>query len=324
MKMRFFIDDATDPAFNLALEETLCAEFPEPVLMLWRNRPSVIVGKNQNTLAEVNTAFVREHGIDVVRRMTGGGAVYHDLGNVNYSFIIHERHPEPDSFALFARPVVACLRSLGVPAVFSGRNDILADGRKISGSAQCCMNGRTLFHGTLLFDLEMEMLEKVLTPGKAKIESKGIRSVRARVANLKEFLPGMSTEDFLAVLAEKLAAVASVPGPVPDEWRRKAEKLACSRYRKWEWNYTSPFEFDWENAARFPAGTVELKIKVAEGRIGSLRITGDFFGDARRIEERLRGIPFSREAVADALKGFDASKCVSGLSTPEFFSLITI
>ena len=322
--MRFFINDSIDPAFNLALEETLCAEFPEPVLMLWRNRPSVIVGRNQNTLAEVDTAFVREHGIDVVRRMTGGGAVYHDLGNVNYSFIIHERHPEPDSFALFARPVVACLQSLGVPAVFSGRNDILAEGRKISGSAQCCLNGRTLFHGTLLFDLEMEMLEKVLTPGKAKIESKGVRSVRARVANLKEFLPGMSTEDFLSVLAEKLAAAASPPGPVPEEWRQKAEKLACSRYRTWEWNYSSPFEFDWENAARFPAGTVDVKVKVAEGRIGSLRITGDFFGDAREIEERLTGVLFSREAVAGALEGVEMGECISGLSTAEFLSLITI
>ena len=322
--MRFFIDDATDPAFNLALEETLCGEFPEPVLMLWRNRPAVIVGRNQNTLAEVNTEFVREHGIDVVRRMTGGGAVYHDLGNVNYSFIIHERHPEPDSFALFARPVVACLRSLGVPAVFSGRNDILAEGRKISGSAQCCMKDRTLFHGTLLFDLEMAMLEKVLTPGRAKIESKGVRSVRARVANLKEFLPGMSTEDFMSVLAEKLAAVASAPGPVPTEWREKAEKLADSRYRKWEWNYTSPFEFDWENSARFPAGTVELKVKVAEGRIGSIRITGDYFGSAREIEEHLTGVSFTREAVAAALEGVDMEKCISGLSTAEFLSLITI
>jgi len=322
--MRFFIDDAVDPAFNLALEETLCAEFPEPVLMLWRNRPSVIVGRNQNTLAEVDTVFVREHGIDVVRRMTGGGAVYHDLGNVNYSFIIHERHPEPDSFAFFARPVVACLRSLGVPAVFSGRNDILADGRKISGSAQCCMKERTLFHGTLLFDLEMEMLEKVLTPGKAKIESKGVRSVRARVANLREFLPGMSTEDFMEVLAEKLAAVASAPGPVPEEWREKAEKLACSRYRKWEWNYSSPFEFDWENSARFPAGTVELKVKVAEGRIGSIRITGDYFGSAGEIETRLTGIPFTRAAAAAALEGVETGKCISGLSTSEFLSLIDV
>ena len=169
----------------------------------------------------------------------------------------------------------------------------------------------------------MEMLEKVLTPGRAKIESKGVRSVRARVANLKEFLPGMSTGDFLAVLAEKLAAIASDPGPVPDEWRQKAEQLADSRYRKWEWNYTSPFEFDWENAARFPAGTVDLKIKVAEGRIGSLRITGDFFGSAREIEERLTGVLFTREAVAAALEGVEMEKCIFGLSTPEFLSLIT-
>ena len=119
-------------------------------------------------------------------------------------------------------------------------------------------------------------------------------------------------------------AVASAPGPVPEEWRQKAEKLACSRYRKWEWNYTSPFEFDWENSARFPAGTVDVKVKVAEDRIGSLRITGDFFGSAGEIEGRLTGIPFTREAVAAALEGVEMEKYIFGLSTPEFLSLITI
>ena len=324
--MDYYWNERTDPAYNLALEEVMFGQADAPFAMLWRNRPAVIIGRNQNAVREFDSVYAREHGIAVVRRMTGGGAVYHDLGNLNYSFFSFETDANRRrmDFAPFAEPVLDVLRSIGVNAEFSGRNDILADGRKISGSAQCCMRDRTLFHGTLLFDLEMEMLEKVLTPGKAKIESKGIRSVRARVANLKEFLPGMSTEDFLALLTEKLVPVSSAPGPVPEEWRQKAEKLACSRYRKWEWNYTSPFEFDWENAARFPAGTVELKIKVAGGRIGSLRITGDFFGDAGEIEERLTGVPFDRESVAGALAGLDASKCISGLSTPEFLSLITI
>ena len=213
--MRFFINDNNDPAFNLALEELLCSEFPEEVLMLWRNRSSVIVGKNQNTFAEVNRPFVEEQNIPVIRRMTGGGAVYHDIGNVNYSFIIHERRPGADSFAAFACPVTEALRRMGVDAQFSGRNDILVDGRKISGSAQCCVKERTLFHGTLLFDVDMDMLGKVLTPGKAKIESKGVKSVRARVANLKEFLPRNGCGRVYENAAKRTSLFCRSPGASP-------------------------------------------------------------------------------------------------------------
>ena len=172
--MRFFINNSNDPAFNLALEELLCSDFDEPVIMLWRNAPSVIIGKNQNTLAEIDADAVERHKLPVIRRMTGGGAVFHDLGNINYTFTHHERCPGADCFARFANPVVECLNAMGVPAEFSGRNDILVDGRKISGSAQCCIKNRNLFHGTLLFDAYMESLVKFLTPGQIKIASKGI------------------------------------------------------------------------------------------------------------------------------------------------------
>ena len=162
--MRFFINTSFDPAFNLALEELLFKEFPEELFMLWRNRSAVIVGKNQNTLAEVDHHFAEANDIAVVRRITGGGAVYHDLGNVNYSLLVQERQPGPDSFARFAKPVVEALQKMGINAAFSGRNDIEVDGKKISGSAQCCFQNRTLFHGTLLFEINMELLSKVLTP----------------------------------------------------------------------------------------------------------------------------------------------------------------
>lgn len=321
--MRFFINDRLDPAFNLALEEILCREFPQELLMLWRNGPSVIVGRNQNTFAEVNHAFAEEQGISVVRRMTGGGAVYHDCGNVNYSLMIHQRCPGADSFAEFARPVTEALRKMGVNAEFSGRNDILVDGRKISGSAQCCVKQRTLFHGTLLFEADMEMLGRVLTPGKLKIEAKGVKSVRSRVANIKEFLPGMDVESFMEQLTETLENYAGAAEPVPDEWIRRAEELACERYRKPEWNWGSPFPCQWENAARFPnAGIVELKVQTVSGRIEEIRITGDFFGDAQAVAEALKGVIFRRSDIAAALKEGLVEHSVRGLTTAEFLSLI--
>ena len=323
--MSFFINHNTDPAFNLALEELLCSEFPEEVLMLWRNRSSVIVGKNQNTFAEVNRAFVEEQDIPVIRRMTGGGAVYHDTGNVNYSLIIHERRPGADSFAVFARPVTEALRRMGADAQFSGRNDILVDGRKISGSAQCCVKERTLFHGTLLFDVDMEMLGKVLTPGKAKIESKGVKSVRARVANLKEFLPGMDVEEFMEKLQGELGVFAGVPEPLPEEWSGKAEALANEKYRLWEWNWGIPFQCQWENCGRFPgAGGVELKVQLVNGLISDVRITGDFFGSAAPLEEALRKCRFRREDVKQVLKAGLVENSVRGLTKEDFLSLINI
>ncbi|MBR2372798.1 MAG: lipoate--protein ligase [Lentisphaeria bacterium] len=320
--MRFFINNFTDPAFNLALEELLCRDFPEPVVMLWRNRASVIVGKNQNTLAEVNAAAVTEHKIQVVRRMTGGGAVFHDLGNINYTFTHHERCPGADSFARFAHPVVECLNSLGVPAEFSGINDILIDGRKVSGSAQCCIKNRTLFHGTLLFDADMEKLAGFLTPGKIKIESKGIKSVRARVANLKEFLPGLTVESFMEKLAEYLEHIAGKAENVPQEWIDKAEKLANERYRTWEWNFGSRFDCNWENAGRFSAGTVELKVQISDSVIKDIRITGDFFGSANEIEKILNGCTFRRSEIAKVLENIDLEQYISGLTKEEFLSLI--
>ena len=323
--MRFFINTQTDPAFNLALEEVLCREFPEPLLMLWRNSSSVIVGKNQNTFAEVNAAFAAANKIPVVRRMTGGGAVYHDLKNVNYSLILHERQPDSDSFARFARPVTSALNKLGVPAAFSGRNDILVEDRKISGSAQCCIKNRTLFHGTLLFDTDMEMLEKLLTPGKLKMESKGVKSVRSRVANLKEFLPEMEVETFMEQLRQELQFFAGTPENLPDEWNAKAEHLASEKYRQWTWNWGNVFPCQWENSARFPgAGIVELKIRLLNGHIEEAKITGDFFGDAAPLEKALGGQLFRRSAIAANLPENIVEKSVRGLSKDEFLSLFEL
>ena len=192
--MILLVSNSTDASFNLALEELLTSFFSEEIIMLWRNRNAVIVGRNQNTAAEIDPGFVRENDIQVIRRMTGGGAVYHDLGNINYTIVANERQLDPEAFARNASPVLEVLKKLGLPAEFSGRNDIQIDGKKISGSAKTVLNDRTLFHGTLLFSADLSMLGKVLTPDPEKIQAKGIKSVRSRVANIRDFLPEMELE----------------------------------------------------------------------------------------------------------------------------------
>ena len=322
--MRFFINTSFDPAFNLALEELLFKEFPEELFMLWRNRSAVIVGKNQNTLAEVDHHFAEANDIAIVRRITGGGAVYHDLGNVNYSLLVQERQPGPDSFAHFAKPVVEALQKMGINAAFSGRNDIEVDGKKISGSAQCCFQNRTLFHGTLLFEINMELLSKVLTPRQIKLESKGVRSVRARVGNLKELLPDMDVEEFIEAFAKQFAEFAGTPEPVPLEWCQRAENLAEERYRQPEWNWGGPFECTWENSAKFSAGVVEIKLRAQGGCIEEIHIQGDFFGEASVLEESLKGALFHKSAVEERLKTVEVKEHIKGLTKKEFLSLFNL
>jgi lipoate-protein ligase A len=194
--MQAYRNDSTDPQFNLRLEENIFNAYhsDEDFFMLWRNDSSVIIGNNQVIENEVDLAFAQEHGIQIVRRITGGGAVYHDLGNVNYTYIGNKAN-EFGNFLVFAQPVIAFLRSLGVDARHIGKNDIGISDRKISGNAQCVKGQYILHHGTLMFDVDVDVLERVLTPDPAKLQSKGIRSVRSRVCNISEYVD-MSRDEF--------------------------------------------------------------------------------------------------------------------------------
>ena len=194
--MKIYITDRTDPYFNLASEQYLLDTENDEVFMLWRNEKAVIIGRNQNAYAEINKPFVDEHGIKVVRRLTGGGAVFHDLGNVNFTYIVPRSDCPTLDFERFSRPVINALRGLGVEAELSGRNDITVDGRKISGNAQCVYNNKVMHHGTLLFSADMSQMAGALNVDEEKIKSKGIKSVRARVCNLSEYLPDMDVTEF--------------------------------------------------------------------------------------------------------------------------------
>ena len=326
--MDYYWNGRTDPAYNLALEEVMTAQADAPFVMLWRNRPAVIIGRNQNACREFDAAYAREHGIAVVRRMTGGGAVYHDLGNLNYSIFAFETDANRRylDFAPFAEPVLSALRALGVEAEFSGRNDILVGGRKVSGSAKSVHNGRILFHGTLLFDVDPEAMSAVLTPPQAKIAAKGVASVRARVANLSEFLPGLDRETFRPALERELLRQFGLDGalPIPDNWMREAERIADERYRSWDWTFGESPDFTFERTRRFPSGTVTVLLDVHSGIIRHASFSGDFFGSApvAELAALLAGCPHRVDAIRAALSGADIGRYVAGLELEPLLELL--
>lgn len=325
--MRLLVNHQTDPAYNLALEELLASESREDMLMLWRNDNAIIVGRNQNTAAEIDADFVRVNHIQVVRRMTGGGAVYHDLGNINYTIIAPGRQLEQEAFSRNAAVIVKVLKSYGLDAKFQGRNDILLDGRKVSGSAKCVLNDRTLFHGTLLFDADLSVLTRALTPDESKIASKGIKSVRSRVANIREYLPQFDRETFFADLQSRLAEQLGVfTEAIPEKLQRAAEILAQQKYRTWEWNYGSVMTYAYNWKARFACGGVEIGFNVKDNLIADMKITGDFFGsrDVAELAAKFNGVRPERNALLAVIAPVGIGNYIHGITADEFISLFRI
>ncbi|MDI9370934.1 MAG: lipoate--protein ligase [Synergistaceae bacterium] len=320
-----FVDNVShDPAFNLALEERLFRFPPDGgVFMLWRNEPSVIVGRFQNTAGEVNRPFARERGIRVARRMTGGGAVYHDLGNVNYSFILPFVDDGAFDFARFALPVVRVLERLGVRAEIGGRNDLCVNGRKISGSAQHSDGRHLLHHGAILFDADLSALEDALRVDEGKFASKGFASVRSRVANVMSLMPGhLTVEEFMEALR------GCVPDARPMEvepWRvAEAERLRDSKYGSWEWNWGESPSFTERKERRFPWGGVEALLDVSDGVIVKARFFGDYFGHDNRdlFERELEGRLYREDSLRAALEAFPPGLHFNGAGIEEFLDFL--
>ena len=242
--MLYIYNKNTNPYFNLAAEEYVLKEFQEECFMLWRNEPSIIVGKNQNTLAEINLDYVRQHKIPVVRRLSGGGAVFHDLGNLNFTFIVNEDVSSFSDFRRFTQPIIDVLRKLSINAEFSGRNDITIDGKKISGNAQYYYKNRILHHGTLLFSSSITDLSAALKVRPVKFEDKGVKSVSKRVTNISEHLKEPITiEQFIDLIMNHIREQTrgSEMYEFTQEDIEKIEKLVREKYSTWEWNFgTSP------------------------------------------------------------------------------------
>ena len=324
--MKFYINKSTDATKNLALEELLGASANTFTVMLWQNANAVIIGRNQNTINEINSSFIKENNIQVVKRLTGGGAVYHDMGNINYTIIKPGKYLANEDFAPNAQFIIDALKKMGVPAEFSGRNDILACGKKISGSARSYINNNTLFHGTLLFDANMDVLSNALACDPEKMVSKGIKSVRSRVGNLKElYFPNLSCEEFLATLAENIKALFDdvQEEEIPQDLIEKAELLAQERYRTWEWTYGSTWKYDVENSKRFPGGKVSVFYSVEDNKIASIVFKGDFFGscDITILQNQLIGTPLKFDAIVEKLNSLNMNLYIENVTPLELAQL---
>ena len=300
--MLYIESPVTDPHWNLALEEHLFSGKSEEVFMLWQNSSSIIIGKNQNAMAEIDYSYVTKENIPVVRRLTGGGAVYHDLGNLNFTYIVN-REGFGDYIG-FTKTLREYLASLGLSAEVSGRNDVLVDGKKISGNAQYSKQGRLLHHGTILIGADMTHLSRALRPDEEKIKSKGIRSVQSRVTNLGPLL-SMDVEVFRAVFAAFVSKSEDMqPYILSAEDRAAVDKLVKEKYGTFAWNYGYSPKYAFHTRQRFPGGGVEVFLDIRDGIIRDAKIFGDFLGDAVPLAEGLRGLAHNAETLRKAVKKF--------------------
>lgn len=327
--MIYIRNDDNRPQFNLALEQYVfdnLDQFDE-IFLLWINEPSIIVGKHQNTIQEINLDYVRENNINVVRRLSGGGAVYHDYGNLNYTIISKSKDTSAFNFEAFTKPVIEVLAKLGIKAEFTGRNDITIDGKKFCGNAQYMKKGKVLHHGAMLFDTDLEVLEKALKVSKDKIESKGVKSVRSRVTNIKDHLKeDITIEDFKQLLLEHMfkGDKEIKEYKLTEEDYANINKLMEERYATWEWNFGSSPDFNIEKSRRFSSGKVETKIDVQEGIIKGIKFYGDFFGSGEisDVENKLVGIRYKEDEISSILDTIDIGYYFSGMTKDDIMTCI--
>jgi lipoate-protein ligase A len=296
---------STDPYFNLAAEEYFLKNFQEDFFMLWRSKPSVVVGKHQNALAEINHEFVRKHQIPVARRLSGGGTVFHDPGNVNFTFIRNVKDISEVNFKVFTVPVVAALKKLGVEAYTTGRNDLLIDGKKISGNAEHVHKNRVLHHGTLLFDSHLEALKGALKVDLTKFEDKAVQSNRSEVTNIAEYLPApISVEEFTSFLFSEIC------GTYPDfrvyeptsEDIAAIEKLREEKYQTWDWIFGYSPRYRFTNSIETANGSISVGLLVEKGRISEVVFSGEIQEEiAQKLAETLIGFRHELEEIADNL-----------------------
>lgn len=323
--------DITDATRNLALEEysirNSLAE--EDLLLFYINSNAIIIGRNQNTIEEIDSDVVTAKQIQVVRRVSGGGAVYHDSGNLNFSFMTRDVNGRFNRYDTFNGPVLAVLHDLGIPAELSGRNDIVVEGRKISGNAQFAASDRMLSHGTLLVDSDVDQLVAALRPKPGKVESKGIKSIRSRVANINEFLSTPITAvELRERILEKIFGTrdrAHIPTVAMSDaaWQGVAD-LRASRYANWEWNYGRNPGANVQRSQRFAGGEVDVRLDIQNNRIAAASIFGDFMGQGEMSEltSRLADVTYERDAIVHALADIDTTHYIANVTKEELLSLI--
>jgi len=327
----YYIESSkTDPHYNLALEQFVfdSLDRSHTYFMLWQNHNSVIAGKNQNTSAEINASFVNAHNISVVRRLSGGGAVYHDMGNINFTFITDADQKDGIEFALFCEPIQKALISLGVPVEITGRNDMTVEGKKISGNARYIRQGRVMHHGTLLYDSNLDMLSGALNVTNDKIESKAIKSVRSRVTNIRPFMKNdMFVKEFFSSLKEFMFNLSNMQEyRLSAEEEAEVEKLKESVYSQWSWNYGASPPYNVRKTRRIEnCGTIEILIDVEkEGVIKNISFYGDFFSnnDLNELSALLTGHHLDYDELTGVLKDTDISSFFYNLDMKGFLSVL--
>lgn len=322
--------DEHNPAANLALEEYALRNIRkgDDLLLFYINEPSIIVGRHQNTLEEINIDFVEQQGIHVVRRLSGGGAVYHDLGNLNFSFITEAKPENFRNFKKFTAPIIKALMVLGITAELNGRNDILVDGRKVSGNAQYISKGRMVSHGTLLFNSDLSQVSEALKVQEGKIISKGIKSVRSRVTNISSYLnQPLDIQAFRNHLLEYIfEGIDEIPEYrlTENDWL-EVNHLSNERYKSWDWTYGHSPDFNVERHAKFSGGEIDARIDVQQGVIKSIKFYGDYFAesDPVEIEQILTGVRYNREDILAVLSKVTIDRFFSGMDFKTFITLIS-
>lgn len=322
--MKYIVNKSNNPAYNIALEAYAFRELlsENEIFILWINEPAIIIGKHQNTIQEINKEYIDAHGIHVARRLSGGGAVYHDLNNLNYTIISNKSEEGAFDFKTFSQPVIETLADLGVKAEFTGRNDLEINGKKFCGNAQAYYKGRMMHHGCLLFDVDMTVLGDALKVSKDKIESKGIKSVRARVTNILDELPEKITVN---EFSDKILAKMKETYPDMTEYvlsedeLAKIQKSADEQFGNWDWVYGKAPEYTIERNVRYPAGKINTFANVEKSIIKNIKIYGDFFGikDVQDIEELLVGTRYENKDVLEKLKTIDTTQYFSGMTVEE-------
>lgn len=325
--MLYIYNNSTSPYYNLALEEYILKEFTQECFMLWQNLPSIIVGKNQNTLSEINIDYVKEHNIPVVRRLSGGGTVFHDLGNLNFTFITNDTENSFIDFKKFTLPIIEVLQKLSVNAELSGRNDLTIDGKKFSGNAQYKFKKRLLHHGTLLLTSNIANLTSALKVDPSKFEGKGIKSVESRVTNISEHLKQpLGIAEFKQMIIEHIGTSHKefdfYELTPPDI--NTVNRMVQEKYSTWEWNFGNSPSYNVKARKKFASGSIDAYLTINEGIIDQIKLCGDFFGkyDIKDIEQAIKDIRHEEKAVRFALSCFNMDNYISGVGIDDFISIL--
>ncbi len=329
MNICYIESGSTNAAYNLAFEQYVFDDMPKDrqYFMLWQNNNAIIIGKNQNTMEEINSAIVKEKNVDVVRRLSGGGAVYHDIGNLNFTFISDAQNVEKLNMKVFTEPIISTLCELGIEAKQTGRNDIVINGKKFSGNSQYIKNNRVMHHGTILFDSNLDMIQKMLNVSKQKIKSKGLKSIKSRMTNIKDHLDSdIELTTFIEILKKNVFKNAAVEDYIlgPDD-DNKIQQIMKERYGSWDWNYGFSPEYSIVREQNIEGcGHVKLYIDIKDGRIDKFSSSGDYFGsgDICDLEELLKDRRYEDSEIRRALKDVNIDYYYNKMAKDVFIRLM--